>query len=218
MTVDAMLKPICASTARRAIKVLQPNSHCVCISQVSHESAIYAFETSYLSVDLSGGPTNAAFGNIVKGYDSYLKSGAAAAEAARKKQSSSSTRGHGGLGPGYATGVVGPGGTLLEPVQDADRLFSRSSGTYLDSLQMRDRDQAHLLGLAGGSGGNTGNNTASEVEELDDGDANDGNDSTVGQSTGANTPQSANPPASAGSNKDKDASGQRDPKRQKKNK
>lgn len=154
----------------------------------------------------------------MKGYDSYLKSGSAAAEAVRKKQSSSSTRGHGGLGPGYATGVVGPGGTLLEPVQDSDRLFSRSSGTYLDSLQLRERDQAHLMGMMGGSGGNTGNNTASEVEELDDGDLNDGNDSTAGPSSAGNTPLSGNPPASASSNKAQDASGQRDPKRQKKNK
>lgn len=184
--------------------------------KVSHESAIYAFETSYLSVDLSAGPTNATFGNIVKGYDSYLKSGAAAAEAARKKQSSSSTRGHGGLGPGYATGIAGPGGSILQPVLDEDRIFSRSSGTYLDSLHLRERDQAHLMGLMGGSGGNTGNNTASEVEELDDADVNEGNDSVAGPSTGANTPLSATAPQSAGSNKAQDPSGQRDPKRQKK--
>lgn len=186
---------------------------CSILIQVSHESAIYAFETSYLSVDLSAGPTNATFGNIVKGYDSYLKSGAAAAEASRKKQSSSSTRGHGGLGPGYATGIVGPGGALFEPVQDADRLFSRSSVTYQDSLHLRDRDQAHLMGMLGGSGGNTGNNTASEVEELDDGD-DQGNDSVAGQSTSGSTPLSANAPQSTSSNKDKD--GPRDPKRPKK--
>lgn len=183
---------------------------------MSHESAIYAFETSYLSVDLSAGPNNATFGNIVKGYDSYLKTGAAAAEAARKKQSSSSTRGHGGLGPGYATGIVGPGGSILQPVLDEDRLFSRSSGTYLDSLQLRDRDQAHLMGLMGGSSGNTGNNTASEVEDLDDGDLNEGNDSIAGPSTGGTTPLSASAPQSATLNRDKDLSGQRDPKRQKK--
>lgn len=152
----------------------------------------------------------------MKGYDSYLKSGAAAAEAARKKQSSSSTRGHGGLGPGYATGIVGPGGSILQPILDEDRLFSRSSGTYLDSLQLRDRDQAHLMGLMGSSGGNTGNNTASEVEELDDADGNEGNDSVAGPSTGGTTPLSATAPQSAASNKVQDASGQRDPKRQKK--
>lgn len=165
---------------------------------------------------MSAGPTNATFGNIVKGYDSYLKSGAAAAEAARKKQSSSSTRGHGGLGPGYATGVVGPGGSILQPVLDEDRLFSRSSATYLDSLHLRERDQAHLMGLMGSSGGNTGNNTASEAEELDDADGNEGNDSIAGPSTGGSTPLSGTAPQSATSNKTQDAFGQRDPKRQKK--
>lgn len=181
-------------------------------------------------MDLSAGPTNATFGNIVKGYDSYLKSGSAAADAARKKQSTSSTRGHGGLGPGYATGIVGPGGSILQPVMDEDRLFSRSSGTFLDSLQLRERDQNHLNALAGvgggGSAGGTGNNTASDIEDLDDADLNDVNDdaaSTTGGTTNANTPVTATstgPPVSTtgatkDKEKDKDSAASRDAKRQK---
>lgn len=72
------------------------------------------------------------------------------------------------------------------------------------------------MGLMGGSGGNTGNNTASEVEELDDADVNDGNDSLAGPSTGGSAPLSASAPQYSSSNKAQDASGQRDPKRQKK--
>ena len=119
--------------------------------QASHESSIYAFETSYLSIDLSAGSSNTTFGNIVRGYDAYLKASGSSShtDSSRKKGgSSSSTRG------GYTTGMVGPGGSLLQPVAEEDRIFSRSSLTYQDSLQLRDRDAGVV--------------TASEGEEEDD--------------------------------------------------
>ena len=130
--------------------------------QSSHEAAIYAFETSYLSVDLAstGGANAAPFGNIVKGYDSYLKPGGAGSDASgRKKGAGTASRGGGGNPPGYATGIIGPNGMLMQPVQEEERLFSRSSGTYLDSLQLRDRD-ANVVSASEGDEDDEANTTA----------------------------------------------------------
>lgn len=121
------------------LRAINLTDTCLEISlQATHEMSIYAFETSYLSVDLSGGTNAAPFGNIVRGYDSYLKTGAAAShgsESSTRKKGGTSTR-------GYTTGIVGPGGSLMQTVADEDRIFSRSSKTFQESLQLRERDSA----------------------------------------------------------------------------
>lgn len=102
-------------------------------------------------MDLSANAGNATFGNIVRGYDSYLKpAGTPHDTSASRKKGGSSTRGQ----VGYTTGIVGPGGSLFQPVQEEERLFSRSSGTYTESVMLRDRDQ--------------GGRSATEDEDEDD--------------------------------------------------
>lgn len=136
---------------------------------VAHESSIYAFESSYLSVDLGAGNANTSFGNIVRGYDAYLKSGSAShADTGRKKGSSSSSRGGGAaaLG-GYGGAILGPGGALIQPINEEERLFSKSSTTYQDSLNLRERD--------------TGALSASEPEDEDDGASSTGQGPTKRQ-------------------------------------
>lgn len=104
---------------------------------------------------MSANAGNATFGNIVRGYDSYLKPGGPANDTSNsRKKGGSSTRG-GQIG--YTTGIIGPGGSLLQPVTEEERLFSRSSGTYMDSVMLRDRDQGTV--------------TASEDEDEDGEDA-----------------------------------------------
>ena len=97
----------------------------------------------------------APVGNIVRGYDGYLKSGSSAlhTDSTSRKKGGSSTRGGGTI-----HGIVGPGGSLLQPVTEEDRIFSRSSVTYMDSVQLRERD-------------NTVAASASEGEEEQDEDA-----------------------------------------------
>ncbi|KAI5478631.1 Histone H4 acetyltransferase, NuA4 complex, Eaf6 family protein [Pseudohyphozyma bogoriensis] len=80
------------------------------------EASIHAFEGSYLSDALlpastSAGNTNAQFGNIIKGYDSYLK--AATTGGDRKR------------------------GRATEEARDADRMFSRSSATFQKALDLK---------------------------------------------------------------------------------
>ncbi|ORY88260.1 histone acetyltransferase subunit NuA4-domain-containing protein [Leucosporidium creatinivorum] len=84
------------------------------------EASIYAFEGSYLSDALlpasSTSSTGAAqFGNIIKGYDSYLKAPAAGSD--RK-------RGRGNDEP-----------------RAGDRMFSMSSATYQKAVEMRTAEQ-----------------------------------------------------------------------------
>lgn len=69
------------------------------------ESSIYAFETSYLSDNLIPTSSSSQFGNIIKGYDAFLKAPTTATE--RK-------RGRNGL----------------EEVREGERIFSKSSSTY----------------------------------------------------------------------------------------
>lgn len=74
------------------------------------EASIYAFEGSYLSDALlpPNSSSSAQFGNIIKGYDAYLKAPTAGSAGAMERK-----RGR-------------PG----EEVRDSDRMFSRSSLTY----------------------------------------------------------------------------------------
>lgn len=127
------------------------------------------------------------FGNIVRGYDSYLKPSGTASdsnERSRKKGGSSTRGGQ----VGYTTGIIGPGGSLYQPVTEEERLFSRSSGTYMDSLMLRDRDQGTV--------------TASEEEDEDGNEDGAGNKSATATDVESST----------------NNAGQRDAKRQKRNK
>lgn len=108
-------------------------------------------------MDLGVGNANTSFGNIVRGYDAYLKSGSSShTDSGRKKGSSSSSRGGGANAPGGAYGgaILGPGGALIQPINEEERLFSKSSTTYQDSLNLRERDAGQV--------------TASEPEDEDD--------------------------------------------------
>ena len=83
------------------------------------ESSIYAFEGSYLSDTLL--PINASaannassqFGNIIRGYDSYLKA--------------------------PATGSDRKRGRHVEEARESERIFSKSSSTYLQVRPRRNR-------------------------------------------------------------------------------
>lgn len=68
------------------------------------EASIYAFEGSYLSDNLFQSSSGVTFGNIIKGYDAYLKAPPSTADRKRAR--------------GYD-----------EP-RDSDRMFSRSSATF----------------------------------------------------------------------------------------
>ncbi|GAA5871988.1 hypothetical protein JCM8547_006210 [Rhodosporidiobolus lusitaniae] len=89
------------------------------------ESSIYAFEGSYLSDNLlpASAGANAAstaaaqFGNIIRGYDSYLKAPA-------------------GGGGDRKRGRVG------EPASEKERMFSASSATYHKSIELRTAEVA----------------------------------------------------------------------------
>ncbi|KAL8278917.1 hypothetical protein RQP46_008586 [Phenoliferia psychrophenolica] len=85
------------------------------------EASIHAFEGSYLSDALLPASSAASvgsssqFGNIIKGYESYLK-------------------------PGPSTGGDRKRGRVGEEARDADRMFSRSSATFQKALDMRSTD------------------------------------------------------------------------------
>ncbi|GAA5831956.1 hypothetical protein JCM11251_002762 [Rhodosporidiobolus azoricus] len=93
------------------------------------EASIYAFEGSYLSDNLlpASASANAAstaaaqFGNIIRGYDSYLKAPA-------------------GGGGDRKRGVGG--GRIGEGVQEKERMFSSSSSTYQRSIELRNAELA----------------------------------------------------------------------------
>jgi hypothetical protein len=84
--------------------------------QATLEASIYAFETSYLSNAPDAGSSLPQFGNIVKGYDAYVKA--------------PNTGGHlmNDRKRGRVSGASG-GGQPAD-VREEERLFSRSSGTY----------------------------------------------------------------------------------------
>ncbi|KAM0752021.1 NuA4-domain-containing protein [Meredithblackwellia eburnea MCA 4105] len=97
---------------------------------ISLEASIYAFEGSYLSDALLPATTPAAgatsqpnqFGNIIKGYESYLKSGPSAGGGDRKR------------------------GRQGEEARDNDRMFSRSSATFQKAIDMRNSLSSSLSG------------------------------------------------------------------------
>ncbi|GAA5942137.1 Eaf6p [Sporobolomyces koalae] len=108
------------------------------------ESSIYAFEGSYLSDSLfpPSATSNAAstaaaqFGNIIRGYDSYLKA----------PSSSSSDRNKRTRGP--------------EGLNERERMFSASSATYTKSVELRQAELA-AAGLVMGTGhGGTATNSS----------------------------------------------------------
>ncbi|GAA6049951.1 hypothetical protein JCM3770_007065 [Rhodotorula araucariae] len=92
------------------------------------EQSIYNFEGSYLSDALFPASTNGAnssasasaaqFGNIIRGYDSYLKAPAGGGSDRRK--------------------VARPG----EAPNDKERMFSASSATYQRSIELRAAETA----------------------------------------------------------------------------
>lgn len=83
----------------------------------SLESSIYAFEGSYLSdtlLPINASAANSAssqFGNIIRGYDSYLKA--------------------------PATGSDRKRGRHVEEARESERIFSKSSSTYLQAIESR---------------------------------------------------------------------------------
>ncbi|GAA5964269.1 hypothetical protein JCM8115_006046 [Rhodotorula mucilaginosa] len=93
------------------------------------EQSIYAFEGSYLSDALFQPPasnnpqtpassgTGAQFGNIIRGYDSYLKAPSASAQDRKR------------LRPG-------------DPPSDKERMFSASSATFHRSIELRAAETA----------------------------------------------------------------------------
>lgn len=83
--------------------------------QTHIEELIYRNETAYLE------ETSAA-GNIIKGFDNYIKSSIGAA----------TSTGGGGTISGSAAGGAGAG-RRKTAINEADRVFSRSSVTYRDS-------------------------------------------------------------------------------------
>ncbi|GAA5962892.1 hypothetical protein JCM3765_005907 [Sporobolomyces pararoseus] len=99
------------------------------------ETSIYAFEGSYLSDSLfpPSATSNAAstaaaqFGNIIRGYDSYLKAPSAGSGDRNKR----------GRGP--------------EGVNERERMFSASSATYTKSVELRQAELA-AAGLVMGTG------------------------------------------------------------------
>ncbi|BGP27100.1 histone H4 acetyltransferase, NuA4 complex, Eaf6 family protein [Rhodotorula toruloides] len=85
------------------------------------EASIYAFEGSYLSDSLfppssasqSSSAAAAQFGNIIRGYDSYLKA------------------------PSSASGDRKRGGRPGDNAAEKERMFSASSATYQRSIELR---------------------------------------------------------------------------------
>ncbi|GAA5900092.1 Eaf6p [Sporobolomyces salmoneus] len=115
------------------------------------ETSIYAFEGSYLSDSLlpPSATSNAAstaaaqFGNIIRGYDSYLKAPSASGGDRNKR----------GRGP--------------EGVNERERMFSASSATYTKSVELRQAELA-AAGLVMGTGhGGSSNQNNSSFAELD---------------------------------------------------
>ncbi|GAA6016100.1 hypothetical protein JCM11491_000668 [Sporobolomyces phaffii] len=108
------------------------------------ETSIYAFEGSYLSDSLfpPSATSNAAstaaaqFGNIIRGYDSYLKAPSAGSGDRNKR----------GRGP--------------EGVNERERMFSASSATYTKSVELRQAELA-AAGLVMGTGHGAANQNSS---------------------------------------------------------
>ncbi|KAH9808706.1 histone acetyltransferase subunit NuA4-domain-containing protein [Melampsora americana] len=106
----------------------------------SLEATLYADETAYLTH-----PTANSFGNIVKGYEAYVKAPPSVTIGAngissvdhhstRRKRTTTSTFG--------TPSLLNP---HTEVVGDAERVFSKSSGSYLRALESRNRDQESAI-------------------------------------------------------------------------
>lgn len=89
------------------------------------EATLYAHETAYLT-----DPSANLFGNIVKGYEAYVKAPPSTSmggdhHSTRRKRT--------------YTNIVGPIGPT-EMVGDAERIFSKSSGSYARALEVRSKE------------------------------------------------------------------------------
>ncbi|CAD6897405.1 unnamed protein product [Tilletia controversa] len=102
------------------------------------ESQLWLFEGSYLAATASAG------GNVVKGFDSYLKSSTGGG-------ATGSSRTGGGMGAALGGGAGGSGAVADVPMED--RMFSLSSATYMRSLELMNSegglDKASSGGLTG---------------------------------------------------------------------
>ncbi|MBW0471564.1 hypothetical protein O181_011279 [Austropuccinia psidii MF-1] len=90
------------------------------------EATLYAHETAYLT-----DPSANSFGNIVKGYEAYVKAPPSTTIAGdhpstRRKR----TYTYSNLGSNAPTELVG----------DAERIFSKSSGSYARALELRNKE------------------------------------------------------------------------------
>ncbi|GAA5881768.1 hypothetical protein JCM16303_006445 [Sporobolomyces ruberrimus] len=119
------------------------------------ETSIYAFEGSYLSDSLfpPSATSNAAstaaaqFGNIIRGYDSYLKAPSAGAGDRNKR-------------------VRGP-----EGVNERERMFSASSATYTKSVELRQAELAAaglVMGTGHGGANQTNNSSFAGVDSSEE--------------------------------------------------
>jgi len=86
------------------------------------EATLYSHETAYLT-----DPSANLFGNIVKGYEAYVKAPPSTSMAG-DHHSTRRKRAY--------TAVVGPS----EIVGDAERIFSKSSGSYARALEVRAKE------------------------------------------------------------------------------
>ncbi|KAK0546259.1 chromatin modification- protein eaf6 [Tilletia horrida] len=119
------------------------------------EQQLWLFEGSYLSA------TAAAGGNIVKGYDNYLKASTGTGGGSGAGGGSQSRNAAAALAAAAAAGT-GPGGIAGShpEVPLEDRMFSLSSTTYLRSLELSNPegsgagsgDKPGSAGLGGGTG------------------------------------------------------------------
>ena len=82
--------------------------------QASLEESIFHYEQSYLE--------ETGAGNIIKGFDNYIKGSTAAGAGAN---------GAGGVSIGGAGGAAGGAGRRKAQVTDQDRVFSRSSASFM---------------------------------------------------------------------------------------
>ncbi|PLW25327.1 hypothetical protein PCANC_26729 [Puccinia coronata f. sp. avenae] len=89
------------------------------------ETTLYSHETAYLT-----DPSANLFGNIVKGYEAYVKA-PPSTSVAGDHHSTRRKRAY--------TNTIGPSGPT-EMVGDAERIFSKSSGSYARALEVRTKE------------------------------------------------------------------------------
>ncbi|KAH9442357.1 hypothetical protein MJO29_015018 [Puccinia striiformis f. sp. tritici] len=88
------------------------------------ETSLYSHETAYLT-----DPSANLFGNIVKGYEAYVKAPPSTSMAG-DHHSTRRKRAYTNIGPSGPTEMVG----------DAERIFSKSSGSYARALEVRTKE------------------------------------------------------------------------------